>query len=126
VVWYNIALNTFLHFFVIPFSEGTFFKASLYFYGFALSFSAKMSGIFIALCVNYLLGFLFAFVSQRKGKVLRIHSSFKIYFLCLLTFIPVISGVVALFLGMAKKNFFLFIAFSMTINFICGILSQIL
>ena len=107
--FFLIFKNTFLMFFLIPFSFGSYYKVGVMFFGPYMPFLAKVLGIFFALIINYLIGLLFIIALNKKiQKPKNI-----VYLFPILCFIPVLSGLVSFYFGANKLNFykFLFIGF---------------
>lgn len=111
--FFLILQNTFLSFLLIPFSSGTYYSLGVIFFGFLMPYIAKIIGISLAIVMNFFVGFLFRKVLRNKRFP---DSSPAILYLSLLTFIPVISAIVAFYCGVLKVNFIKFFLLSLIIN----------
>ena len=124
--------NTFLYFFIIPLSEGSYYSIATTFFGPFMPFLAKIFGIWLAILVNYLAGFFFAKIFKisikfKPGKMLKIA-------LPLLCAFPFVSGLISFYFGalgfglykedILKKNFpqFAFLAFFASFAFYAALL----
>jgi hypothetical protein len=112
--FFYVVKNVFLSFFIIPLASGTMYKVGISVFGFYVAFLAKILGIFLALCVNYFIGFLFCKIFKLKKR--DVSQGMKL--LPIFCFIPVISGLISFYFGASKQKFGLFIKISFLANII--------
>jgi membrane protein DedA with SNARE-associated domain len=112
--FFYIIKNVFLSFFIIPFASGTMYKVGISVFGVYIAFLAKILGIFLALCVNYFIGFLFCKIFKLKRR----EDSKLLNILPIFCFIPVISGLISFYFGASNQKFKLFIKISLIANII--------
>lgn len=112
--FFYVVKNIFLSFFIIPLTSGTMYKVGISVFGIYIAFLAKILGIFLALCVNYFIGFLFSKIFKLK----KVKASKALNILPIFCFIPVISGLISFYFGASKQKFKLFIQVSLIANII--------
>ena len=107
--------NVFFAFTLIPFSSGTYYNTAIIFFGNFMPFVAKIFAITLALSLNFIVGFMLR--KTLKNKQIAMIPN-KAFFLLLLSFIPVISGIISLYFGISKVKFLKFIPTIFFVNFV--------
>lgn len=91
--------NIFLSFTIVPFTSGTYYKSASLFLGNITPFIIKVFAITLALTLNYLIGRILRHIARKKQFA---ETSDKVLFSLILSFIPVISGFLTFYCGLAK------------------------
>jgi hypothetical protein len=112
-IFWLIFNNTFLAFFLIPLSSGSYFKIGIAFMGGVIPLAANVSAITLALLVNFALGRSVRWLF--KNKPFKEYSN-KILLLLLFTFLPVISGIIAFYFGLLRVKLFKFLPIIFLVN----------
>lgn len=102
--------NTFLMFFLIPFSSGSYFQVGVMFFGAYMPYMAKVLAILCTLIVNYLIGLIFiTAIGKAPPK-----PKFVVFCFPIFCFVPLLSGIISFYFGANKLSIykFLFIGFT--------------